>query len=204
MSEVQSCADLLVPFFDAVFALDWEKVQSIQAQITTLEQAADKMKKQLRLELPKGLLLTISRADIFDLISIQDKIANKAQDIAGLVYGRRMQIPKTLVVPLTRFLTRCLEASQQANQAIHELDELLSTGFSGKEVKILSAMLTKLNKIESNTDDLQIKLREKLYRLESELSPIDVIFLYQVMEMIGALADRAQTLGGRLQLLLAR
>ncbi|HBP75141.1 MAG TPA: phosphate transport regulator, partial [Alcanivorax sp.] len=37
-----------------------------------------------------------------------------------------------------------------------------------------------------------------------ELPPVDVIFLYKIIEWIGDLADRAQKVGGRLQLLLAR
>lgn len=204
MNVVQSCVELLVPFFEAVFNGDWKAVETSYAEINELEKAADKLKIELRLQLPKGLFLTIPRADIFVLVDAQDRIANKAQDIAGLVYGRRMKIPKQLVPVMKTFLDRCLEASRQSHQAIHELDELLSTGFSGSEVEILSGMLTNLNKIENDTDAQQVKVREALCKLEGEMPAIDVIFLYRVIEAIGGLADRAQILGARLQLLLAK
>ena len=40
--------------------------------------------------------------------------------------------------------------------------------------------------------------------LEVELPPVDVIFLYQIIDWVGDLADRAQRVGSRLQLLVAR
>jgi uncharacterized protein Yka (UPF0111/DUF47 family) len=43
-----------------------------------------------------------------------------------------------------------------------------------------------------------------LFDLEQDLPPIDAIFLYQIIDMIGELADLAEGVGGRLQLLLAR
>ena len=58
--------------------------------------------------------------------------------------------------------------------------------------------------IVSANDEQQIQIRSQLFKLESELPPVDVIFLYKIIEWIGDLADRAQKVGGRLQLLLAR
>ena len=53
-------------------------------------------------------------------------------------------------------------------------------------------------------DEQQITIRATLFKLESELSPVDVIFLYKIIEWVGDLADRAQKVGGRLQMLVAR
>ena len=47
-------------------------------------------------------------------------------------------------------------------------------------------------------------MRSSLFRLEAELPPIDVMFLYSVIDWIGDLSNRAHDVGGRLQLLLAR
>ena len=44
----------------------------------------------------------------------------------------------------------------------------------------------------------------ELYLLEKGLPPVDVMFLYQIIEWIGDVADRAQRVGNRLELLMAR
>ena len=77
-------------------------------------------------------------------------------------------------------------------------------GFSGKEVKIVVEMINNLHSIESDTDKMQIKIRKKLFALESELPPVDVMFLYQVIKGAGQLADRAQRVGDGLQMLMTR
>ncbi|MDF5977940.1 DUF47 family protein [Pseudomonas aeruginosa] len=61
-----------------------------------------------------------------------------------------------------------------------------------------------LEAIENDTDRIQVEVRRELFRLESELPPVDVMFLYQIIEWIGDVADRAQQVGNRLEQLLAR
>jgi predicted phosphate transport protein (TIGR00153 family) len=94
--------------------------------------------------------------------------------------------------------------STQANKAIHELDELLETGFRGSEVELVEAMIKELDAIERDTDKIEVEVRAALFAIEKELPPVDVMFLYQVIAGIGELGDIAQRVGSRLQLLLAR
>lgn len=204
MAKVHACVSQLGPFFEAVFQQKWSAVELIQQDIVRLENEADDLKRDLRLHLPKGLFLPVSRSDLLELLTVQDRLANKAKDIAGIVFGRRMVFPDVIAEQFTDFLKRCIEASKQADKAIHELDELLETGFSGSEIKLVEAMIAKLSRIERDTDDKQIRLRHIMFDLESTLPPVNVIFLYKVIEWTGELADRAREVGDRLQILLAR
>ena len=154
--------------------------------------------------MPKGLFLPVPRSDVINLLLIQDRVANCAKDIAGIIIGRRMQVPPELADDMMSLLQRSIDASRQALKAINELDELLETGFSGNEVNVVEDMIVKLDQIEHDTDKMQITLRTKLFDLEKDLPPVDVMFLYKIIEWLGELADRAQKVGGQLQLLLAR
>ncbi len=204
MEKSYSCVKILLPFFNAVLAKDSSQVSDIRDQIALLEKEADEMKKDLRLHLPKGLFLPVPRTDILELLTVQDRIANKAKDIAGLVFGRELVFPEEIAEPYLKFLQRCIDAASQANKAIHELDELLEAGFRGNEVKLVEEMIVELDLIEHDTDEMQIEVRRKLYAIEDSLSPIDAVFLYKAIDWTGDLADRSQTIGGRLLLLLAR
>lgn len=204
MAEVQACTTELIPFFEAALAGDWDKAAEVQKIISKQEGAADELKRELRLNLPSGLMMAMSRRDLLETLTMQDRIANKAKDIAGLMLGRKMSFPTEIAPLILDFVKRCIDASTQAQTAINELDELVETGFRGREVELVEAMITKLDEIESDTDKMQVAVRSKLFELEKDLPPVDVMFIYRVIEWIGDLADLAQRVGSRLEIMLAR
>ena len=204
IATVHECAQQLEPFFDATFADDWEQALTIQQKIIELEHKADNIKKNIRLSLPKSLFLPVPRTDLLEIITVQDKVANRAKDIAGIVIGRKMRIPEEVRSAFIEYVRRSIATSAQALRAMSELDELLETGFKGREVDLVEQLIEELDRIESETDELQIQVRRILFRLEQDLPPVDVIFLYKTIDWIGDLADRASRVGSHLQLLLAR
>lgn len=204
MHKTYLCAKQLYPFFEAVLQHDWSTAEAIKEKIVAIEKEADLIKRDLRLHLPTGLFLPVARSDILELLSAQDKIANKAEDIAGLIVGRKMVIPEALSTLLLPFLTRCLDAAKQACKAINELDELLETGFRGSEVNVVEEMIVKLDEIEQDSDEKLADIRHRIFELEKDLTAVEVVFLYKLVQWIGDLADHAQTVGSRLQILIAR
>ena len=204
MKTAYECAKHLIPFIQAVIKDDWTEARKQQKQITKLEREADKLKKDLRLHLPKGIFMPVARSDMLELLAKQELLANRAQDIAGMMLGRHMQIPQSMRKSFIAYVKRTIDAAKQAKKAISELGQLFEAGFRGSEAKLVEAMITELDKIEQDTDQKQIELRHELYDLEKDLPPVDVMFLYKMLEWIGDLADYAQQVGGRLQLLMAR
>jgi uncharacterized protein Yka (UPF0111/DUF47 family) len=51
---------------------------------------------------------------------------------------------------------------------------------------------------------VRLKLRKKLFNLEADLPPVNVIFMYNIIDQIGALADTAEMIGNHVELLLAK
>ena len=204
MAKVHACVAELVPFFEAVVDRDLDRMEATQEKIVELENEADILKKDLRLHLPKGMFLPVSRHDLLDMLTMQDNLANKAKDIAGLMLGRKMSLPETLGSRFIEFIKRSVDASAQAQKAINELDELVETGFRGNEVKLVNKLIKTLNSIENDTDVIQVEVRRELYAIERDMPPIDVMFTYQIIQWTGDIADLAQRVGSRLQLMLAR
>ncbi len=203
MTQVIACVDLLPRFVEAAIAQDWQNAAALREAIAEGEQAADELKKALRRQLPTHLFMAVDRRDLLDMLLMQDKVANKVKDIAGLMLGRRMQVPAPLEAAFRAYVDRTVAACHQAHRAIRELDALLDTGFRGRETHRVSDLLNDLDRIEHETDRLQVALREQLLALERELPPVDVIFFYQIIDWIGDLADRAQRVGARLQVMMS-
>ncbi len=203
-SRVHECCCLLVPFFAATAQQQWDQAQEIREQISNLEKQADTLKREIRLKLPRGLFLPVDRGDMLELVTQQDRLANRAKDIAGRVIGRRLQIPAVMQADFVSYLQRCLDATALSSKVIHEMDELLETGFRGREADLVEQMVMELDHIEDDTDHQQILLRQTLLSLEHQLNPVDIMFLYQIIEWVGGLADKALRVGSRLELMLAR
>jgi hypothetical protein len=204
MAIATHCVELLGDFLEASFVKDWDAALAAQQEIRTQENSADDLKSDVRTNLPKSLFLPVSRTDLLELLHTQDKLANRAKDIAGLMLGRRMEIPESLVPEVRDYYKESLLASRQALKVINELDELLEAGFRGKEVDLVEGLIKELDALEHQTDVSQVKLRAKLYALEGSLPPVHVMFLYKIIDQIGDLADISESVGARLLLLIAR
>lgn len=204
MAKVVECVRQLKPYAEAVVAADWDQAGTLRRSIIELEHQADAMKRELRLHLPNSLFMPVARADLLNLLQAQDSIANKTKDITGLMGGRRMVIPTPLHDLFLRHVQRCIDATEQAYNSVGELGELFETGFRGAEADLVESMIVELDRIESDTDAIQVELRTKLFPLEQELPPVDVMFIYKTIEWIGDIADICHGIGTALQLLLAR
>ncbi len=197
------CAQQLKPFVAAVIAGDWEEAARIRTAVETLEQEADELKKQIRLQMPKSLFMPVPREDLLELLLVQDRIANRARDMSGVMIGRRMEIPEPIAREFTEFVERNIDAAKQARKSVRELDELFTAGFRGAEVTLVSNLIEKLDRIETETDEQQAALRSALFAIEKSIDPIDAMFLYKVIELTGEIADMAERVGRRLELLLS-
>ncbi len=204
MSKVMECVNQLPALVEAACRDDQDAVAEQQERIAALENEADDLKHQLRLHLPRSLFLPVDRRDLLEVLTMQDNVANRAKDIAGLVRGRRMAFPDTLGPRLLDFARRGVDACAQAQRTVNELDELVETGFRGAEVKLVQNMIEELDRIEKDTDVIQVEVRAMLMSMEKDLPPVDVMFIYRVIDWIGDLGDLAQRVGSRLQLMLAR
>lgn len=204
MSKSFNCAEQLIPFFQAVMAEDWDQAKTLQQRIAALENEADDMKTAIRMNMPDSLFMPVPRSDLLELLTVQDKIANKAKDIAGIMLGRKMRIPAGLAASMTAYVEMTVRAAEHATRAMHEIDELVETGFGRHESELVKKMIAEIDVCEHEADKLQVEVRAQLFQLEAELPPVDVIFMYKIIDWIGDVSDRAERVGSRLQILLAK
>lgn len=181
----------------------WPEVERLAAEISALETRADQVKSEIRLRLPRSFLLPVARSDLLDLLTRQDKLANRAEDIAGMVVGRRLQFPPSIAAQALAYADVCVEAARQACTVVRELDELLETGFGGREASRVIEMIQAVEKQERESDRQQAELRRALFAIEADLPPVDVMFLYRLLELLADLADIAERVAHRIQMMLA-
>ena len=202
MRAAVACAHQIIPLVEAMVSGDREAVRSQRAEIDRLEHEADEIKHEIRSHLPRRLMLAMERRDMLEILDYQDSIADVTQDIAELVDQRGMQLPEALAEPVRGLTVRVVAACDQGQRIIDELDELVETGFSGREVSRVEVMISELARIESETDQLLDHACRKLFALEDELG-ISTVYWHQILLWIADVADYSERVGNRLRLLIA-
>ncbi|NEX23593.1 TIGR00153 family protein [Thiorhodococcus mannitoliphagus] len=204
MGIVNECVKEVPALFEALIADDRAELERVSAIIFEREQSADDIKNEMRIRLPQSLFMPVDRRDLLELLDVQDSIADTAQDIAGLLMERKMVVPEDMVENLRALVQRCVDSCAKANEVINGLGELLETGFRGRDADRVERMVNELNQIEDETDKLGMSLAQSLFAQEDRLSPVSVVFWYQLIQWIGDLADHSEKVGNLLRLLIAR
>jgi len=204
MRVVVRCANEVPELFEVLCAGDHAKIEAVRKRIFALENEADSIKNQLRAHLPKSFFMPVDRRDLLEILDLQDSIADTAQDIAGMLVVRKLELPPDLHDPLLDLVRRCVDACQQMAQIMEQLDELVETGFRGRESDKVMAMIDQLNQIETDTDTKGLALMRQLFAQEEEMGTVSVMIWVRLIHWIGDLANYAEKVGNRLRLLLAR
>ncbi|MBL8395733.1 MAG: TIGR00153 family protein [Candidatus Accumulibacter sp.] len=204
MRIVVECVAEVPELFAALIDRDQVRLEEQKNKIFLKEGEADTIKSNLRQQLPRSMLLAVDRRDLLDLLAMQDAIAGVAQDIAGLLVERRMDIPEGMAEPLMRFVQRCVATCELAHRIIERLEKLMEVGFRGREVERVEAMVFELGEMESDTDLMGMSLARALFSQEDNIKPVAVMFWYQLIQWVGNIADHAEKVGERLRLLIVR
>lgn len=203
MDVVLQCVKEALPLLEALCAKDQEALQAAWERIDKLEGEADRLKNDLRAHLPKRLMLPVDRRDLLEILDLQDSIADKLQDVAGLLLERKMPVPASMAPKLLELARSAEKTCEKSAAAIASLDELVEIGFRGREAERVSERIEQIGRLEGETDRLETELLRELFRLEDEMSAVSVMLWYQIIGWIGNIADNAEKVGNRLRLLIA-
>ena len=140
---------------------------------------------------------------MLEILDSQDSMADVTQDIAELADQRGMHLPEDLVDPMKSLATRVVAACEQAGRIIDELDELVETGFSGRETVRVEEMISELGRIETETDQLQDRACRVIFGMEDQLG-VSTVYWRQIVLWVADVADYAERVGNRLRLLIAQ
>jgi hypothetical protein len=202
MHAAVACAKQALPLFEDLVAGNTEAVAVHRQEIEKLEHEADRIKNEIRSHLPKRMFLAVERRDMLEILDCQDSIADVTQDLAELVEMRQMTVPKVIAEVLLELVRSAVTACEKAECVIDELENLVETGFRGREAARVDEMIEELSLIESETDALEKRAKRLVFGIEDELG-LSAIFWYKIIDDVGEIADYAERVGNRLRLLTA-
>ena len=203
MDKVVESVIPLNDFFEALFQEDFSKVEKIQQQVIKAEKEADLIKNEIRNHLPRNIFMPINRRDLLEMLDMQDSIADVAQDIVVLLNIRRMSLTKELGQDVIKFVKKSQDVCYLARGLNQEFEDVIESGFGRLEIKKLLEMIENVSIAETEADNLEEALFQRLYEVEEKMNSVDVIFWYKIFELIGDIADFSKKTGNRLRLMIA-
>ena len=204
MRKVRECSQLLRPLIDAAVAGDSEAMERIAQQISEAESEADSIKDGIRTQIPKGIFLPVHRDDLLGYLKTQDDIADTVEDIAVLLRVKRLVLPEKLLPEFRDLVETVLKACELCEKVTDELEDLAGSSFGGVEATKLLAVVDEVEQTEDVADGKQFAAAQKLFSLEGEISPVDIMMWFQILGEIGKLGNHAQKTADRVRRLLAR
>jgi len=203
MRAVDKCVQLLDPLMDSVLAGNYPRTEQLAREISTLENAADEIKNELRDHLPRSIFLPVARQDLLDILSTQDGISDAAEDVGMIVTMRKMEVQPALVDLLDPFVQKTLESVACYSQVIGELDRLVEASFVGKEAERVTELIRKVGRLEHEADNAQEALSRRLFEIEDSMKPGALFMWIEIIRRLGSVANRAEKAANRLRMFLA-
>ena len=194
MDKVAECVGLIPEIFTLYRNGDADGVKAMSDKIAQLEHEADLIKHDIRNNLPRGLFLPVDRTNILRILTTQDNIANRAQDISVLLTFKQANAHEDFYKLFDEFLSLSLESFRLTREIINELDELVETGFGGSEAQSVRKKVDQVALKEHETDVYQKELLRHLLSHEDSISYSDFFLWTRIIPQIAKIADRAENL----------
>ncbi len=204
MRKVQECIDLLPELAKQMKEGDGAAVLEVAKRISQLEHDADEIKNQIRDNLPNTLFLPVGRRDLLDVLSAQDAIADEAEDVAVVATMRTLRPDDQLFQLLSKLVDQVMETARMAGRIVEELDELVESSFSDKEMARVHAEINSLGRLEHEADKTQDQITRRVYELGEDWPAPDFFAWMKVIQTFSDVANAAERMGNRLRTFVTR
>ncbi|WP_213358143.1 TIGR00153 family protein [Chlamydiifrater phoenicopteri] len=199
---VVECVSLLPEIFVAVRDKKYLKVEEIAQDISKKEFQADCIKNDMRNHLPMGIFTPVSRVGLLEIISIQDSIADTAEDVGILLTIKQLHFHKDFEELFFNFLEKNLEAFGIAATLIQEFNQLLESSFGGRKADKAREYVRDVAKAEHQADVLQRSLMKVFFHDDLVISEKQLYLWLQVIKRTAGVSNASEKLANRINMTL--
>lgn len=195
MEYVNKAVGTIPDLFDALYAEDYDRIKVESEKAIKFEHEADKLKDEVRSQIPNSLFMPVDRRDFMSLLSAQDDIADAVEDLSIVLRFKNVRIHDRIKPHFSELLKLVIEISEMAHKVVEDLDNLMEVSFRGPEADAVIEMTNKLGTLEWEADKLQFKIAQEIFVVEDELSKGDFYIHMELIRKLGGLADKSEKVG---------
>jgi predicted phosphate transport protein (TIGR00153 family) len=157
----------------------YEELAESARELDQLESQADDTKEAILDRLALGTVFPLNRADLARLVGSMDAIANLATGAADRISMRKFSLPPAMNEQLVMMAHVDLEAVQVLRDAVVAM---------GKDLREAIDLAGKVDKIESQADDVFAELYRSMFDLDTDFKTFHQ--LKAIIERLENIADR--------------
>jgi len=202
MKKVGLCVKKLTEIFQEIENKNFDKIEALVTELSKLEHEADLTKNDIRNHLPKSLFLPITQTQFLELLSVQDSIADKSEEIGNLLMLCPRNSLRVFTATFQEFFKKNLETFWDARQIIKEFDELLESSFGGIEAAKVKAMVDQTAYKEHQADVLKTAVRKEFFDLADTLTPSAFYLWTKLIDEVGSISHISEKLANQIGMIL--
>lgn len=197
--KVHECVELVKPLMEALIAEDYEKIRYLHDKVSKIEYEADKLKHEIRENLPRRYFLPVNREELDGFLQCQEKMADYAEDFSVILRIRQTRLHPELHEGFLNFVDQVFQVSGSLLTAAVEFRNLAEVSFRGAEARMVLGLIESLGEEEWRADRLARELSIKMYKLEDEVGAISMMFYEKMLLKLSAIANEAENAGDYLR-----
>ena len=189
--KARACVELLPVIVDAMADGRIEEVRKLADEVHRHEHEADLIKTDIRNQLSLSIFSAPQRAEIMTLLRVQDNVADRAEEAAGLMELRNTKVPDGMKEEL-RLLARGVKS---ACEVVVAVEARIADAESIVEAELVKEVKAKLDPFYDQAHQGSIASRKalaKVFEFESEIDPVSVIFLMQIIALLNRVSDELE------------
>lgn len=184
--EFRKCVEILIKEKHS------KKHTNMITKVHSEESVADDLRREIEVELYQKALIPESRGDVLGLIETIDRIPGNFESICYQICLQQVEVPEKIIDELFALVDTNIES-------FDILRKVTMGFFYNKDV---IEELRRIDKKESESDVLERKIIEKIFKMKIDLA--EKILLKDIVINIGDISDFAERAGDRLSLAIVK
>ena len=197
MEQVTKCIDKMSEALAAVQAENFEALDNFSVEVSQLEHQADQIKDDIRERLLKRFFMPIDRSELLEILSLQDSLADTAEDVCKVLTLKPLPFPDDLREDFGKFIELNVQACQIVATIVSQMDELIESGFGGVEAERVRGLAKDASFAEHQADLVQMQLLKKIYAHDKDFSVGEFHLWMRVTRVLSRLSNLAENHANR-------
>ncbi|MFW6064750.1 MAG: TIGR00153 family protein [Candidatus Natronoplasma sp.] len=171
----------------------FEEAQKSFEKVAELEHRADKIKIEIRENLPRFIFLPVTRDEFLRLLKEADSILDHAEDVSLFLPMREEEIPDEIEEDFEEFSKKIFGSVKQVDELMSVFVGILKSSFGGKSKEKVRELQLQIAKKEYEADKIERKISKELFNHDED--PLKAIHLLKVVDKMDSIADHAENVG---------
>ncbi len=199
---VKECAWAFQQAIECFAAEKCNKIEEYRQEVNKLETEADKIKRRIRSNIPRGTRIPVSRFQLFMYLKEQDKVLDSVEEaLDWLACRTEPGIPEELKKDFLLLVDGVIDPIEDMSRMVSESKKYFDN-YSDKQREIVKDIINNLRKREHEADRMEDKLKQKIFSIGTD--PVTIFHVVKLIEIIGSIADHAENAGDMMRAMIAK